>query len=102
MKNIQTTFPQVKFDSDTRSGIYDYLKSFYQMESAIDAVNKRVDLLLGKTNQITEIGEVIITPDKNGNNEDLNTNLKLLEALKIKSKTSKKSNRKHQKNNRLL
>ena len=78
MKNIQTTFPQVKFDSDTRSGIYDYLKSFYQMESAIDAVNKRVDLLLGKTNQITEIGEVIITPDKNGNNEDLNTNLKTI------------------------
>ncbi|WP_347141919.1 hypothetical protein [Parabacteroides merdae] len=89
MKNIQTTFPQVKFDSDTRSGIYDYLKSFYQMESAIDAVNKRVDLLLGKTNQITEIGEVIITPDKNGNNEDLNTNLKTIGGIENKIKNLK-------------
>ena len=89
MKNIQTTFPQVKFDSDTRSGIYDYLKSFYQMESAIDAVNKRVDLLLGKTNQITEIGEVIITPDKNGNNEDLNTNLKTIGGIENKTKNLK-------------
>lgn len=89
MKNIQTTFPQVKFDSDIRSGIYDYLKSFYQMESAIDAVNKRVDLLLGKTNQITEIGEVIITPDKNGNNEDLNTNLKTIGGIENKIKNLK-------------
>lgn len=85
MKNIKTTFPQVRFDSDTRSGIYEYLKSFYQMESAVDAVNKRVDLLLGKTNQITEIGEVIITPDKN--NENLNTNLKTIGGIENKIKS---------------
>lgn len=85
MKNIKTTFPQVRFDSDTRSGIYEYLKSFYQMESAVDAVNKRVDLLLGKINQITEIGEVIITPDKN--NENLNTNLKTIGGIENKIKS---------------
>lgn len=90
MKNIKTTFPQVRFDSDTRSGIYEYLKSFYQMESAVDAVNKRVDLLLGKTNQITEIGEVIITPDKNDkNNENLNTNLKTIGGIENKIKNLK-------------
>ncbi len=72
-KNIKATFPQVKFDSDTRRGIYGYLKSFYEMEGTVDAVNKRVDLLLGKTNQITEIGEVVVTPEKKKGNQKKKT-----------------------------
>ncbi|WP_288149377.1 hypothetical protein [Bacteroides acidifaciens] len=92
MKNIKVTFPQVKFDSDTRRGIYGYLKSFYEMEGAVDAVNKRVDLLLGKTNQITEIGEVVVTPEKKkGNQKEKNTDLKTIGGIEDKIKSLKET-----------
>ena len=92
MKNIEATFPQVRFNSDTRGGIYEYLKNFYEMEGAVDAVNKRVDLLLGKTNQITEIGEIVITPEKKKSNQkEQNTDLETIGGVENKIKSLKET-----------
>ena len=92
MKNIEATFPQVIFNSDTRGGIYEYLKNFYEMEGAVDAVNKRVDLLLGKTNQITEIGEIVITPEKKKSNQkEQNTDLETIGGVENKIKSLKET-----------
>lgn len=76
VKNIQAEYPTIVFNSDLRKGIYQYIESFYAMESSVDAVNKRVDLLLGKTDQIKELGVLVVTPEKKEDtNQDLNKNL---------------------------
>ena len=69
VKNIREENPGIVFSRDAEKGVYDYIRSFYEMDTAIGAVNKRIDLLLGKNNQIKEIGEVVITPEKTGNKE---------------------------------
>ena len=69
VKNIREDNPGIVFSRDAEKGVYDYIRSFYEMDTAIGAVNKRIDLLLGKNNQIKEIGEVVITPEKTGNKE---------------------------------
>lgn len=90
MKNIEELNPRIAFNSDTRKGIYNYLKSFYQMETAVEAVNKRVDLLLGKTNQITEIGEIIVTPEKKkGNDKEANKDVNTIGGVENKIKSLK-------------
>lgn len=80
IKNISRNYAGLKLNKDVTDGIYDYLKSFYETEGAVEAVNKRVDLLLGKTNQIYTIPEIIVTPDKdkNASDETLNKNLATL------------------------
>lgn len=76
VKNIQAEYPTIVFNSDLRKGIYQYIESFYEMESSVDAVNKRIDLLLGKTDQIKELGVLVVTPEKKEDtNQDLNKNL---------------------------
>ena len=76
VKNIQAEYPTIVFNSDLRQGIYQYIESFYEMESSVDAVNKRIDLLLGKTDQIKELGVLVVTPEKKEDtNQDLNKNL---------------------------
>ena len=69
VKNIREDNPGIAFNRDAEKGVYDYIRSFYEMDTAIGAVNKRIDLLLGKNNQIKEIGEVVITPEKSVNTD---------------------------------
>lgn len=78
-KNIKSEFSNIAFNKDVRRGIYDYIKSFYEMEGSVEAVSKRVDLLIGKTNEITNIGEVVITPDET--EKSLNRNLSTIGGI---------------------
>lgn len=84
VKNMGEAMPGLSFTRDTRRGIQDYLESFYQMENAVDAVNKRVDLLMGRTNQIRSIGEVVVTPDASKTSQNLNTDLQTIGGLQTK------------------
>lgn len=84
VRNIQREYPTIQFNQDTRRGIQDYLESFYAMDTAVDAVNKRVDLLMGKTNQVKSIGEVVVVPDAKKEEEALNTNLQTIGGIQQK------------------
>ncbi len=84
VRNIQREYPTIQFNRDTSRGIQDYLESFYAMDTAVDAVNKRVDLLMGKTNQVKSIGEVVIVPDTKKEEEALNTNLQTIGGIQQK------------------
>lgn len=84
VRNIQREYPTIQFNRDTSRGIQDYLESFYAMDTAVDAVNKRVDLLMGKTNQVKSIGEVVVVPDAKKEEEALNTNLQTIGGIQQK------------------
>lgn len=81
VRNIQREYPTIQFNQNTRRGIQDYLESFYAMDAAVDAVNKRVDLLTGKTNQVQSIGEVVVMPDTKQEEAALNTNLQTIGGI---------------------
>lgn len=77
VRNIQTD-SGITVSRDAERGIYDYIQSFYQMDTAIEAVNRRLDLMQGKTNQIRKLGTLVVTPEAGKDtdrelNKDLNT-----------------------------
>lgn len=81
VRNIQTD-SGITVNRDAERGIYDYIQSFYEMDTAVNAVNKRVDLLLGKNNQIKELGTLVVTPETDkGGNKELNKNLTTIGGL---------------------
>lgn len=81
VRNIQTD-SGITVSRDAERGIYDYIQSFYEMDTAVNAVNKRVDLLLGKNNQIKELGTLVVTPETDkGGNKELNKNLTTIGGL---------------------
>lgn len=92
VKNIQEIHPYIRFDRNVRQSMLDYLSSLYAMESAMDAVNQHMDLMLGKNNQIKEIGEVLVTVNNPSNNTTggnttqraLNMDLSTIEGLRNK------------------
>lgn len=85
IKNIQSDFPTIRIDSQARRGINEYIQSVYVMEDALDGVNKRVDLLQGKSDQITTIGEVVVTPaDQKDTQKDINKDLTTTGGLMTK------------------
>ena len=81
VRNIQSD-SGITVSRDAEQGIYDYIQSFYEMDTAVDAVNKRIDLLLGKTDQIKEIGTLVVTPEANKDTEkEQNRNLETIGGL---------------------
>lgn len=81
LKNIQSDFG-IGISRDAQRGIYDYIRSFYAMDTAIGAVNKRMDLLVGKNDQIKELPTLTVTPGiKGGTGEGLNRNLATLGGI---------------------
>lgn len=77
VRNIQTD-SGITVSRDAERGIYDYIQSFYQMDTAVEAVNRRLDLMQGKTNQIQKLGTLVVTPEAGKDtdkelNKDLNT-----------------------------
>lgn len=87
LKNIQSDFG-IGISRDAQRGIYDYIRSFYAMDTAIDAVNKRMDLLVGKNDQIKELPTLTVTPEvKGGTGEGLNRNLATLGGITNKINT---------------
>ena len=81
IRNIRTD-TGITVSRDAERGIYDYIQSFYEMDTAVDTVNKRIDLLLGKNNQIKEIGTLVVTPDANKDTDkELNKNLNTIGGL---------------------
>lgn len=87
LKNIQSDFG-IGISRDAQRGIYDYIRSFYAMDTAIGAVNKRMDLLVGKNDQIKELPTLTVTPGiKGGTGEGLNRNLATLGGITNKINT---------------
>ena len=81
VRNIQTD-SGITISRDAEQGIYAYIQSFYEMDTAVNAVNKRIDLLLGKNDQIKELGTLVVTPDANKDTEkELNKNLETIVGL---------------------
>ena len=81
VQNIQTD-SGITISRDAEQGIYAYIQSFYEMDTAVNAVNKRIDLLLGKNDQIKELGTLVVTPDANKDTEkELNKNLETIGGL---------------------
>ena len=81
VQNIQTD-SGITISRDAEQGIYAYIQSFYEMDTAVNAVNKRIDLLLGKNDQIKELGTLVVTPDANKDTEkELNKNLETIVGL---------------------
>ena len=81
VRNIQTD-SGITISRDAEQGIYAYIRSFYEMDTAVNAVNKRIDLLLGKNDQIKELGTLVVTPDANKDTEkELNKNLETIGGL---------------------
>ena len=81
VRNIQTD-SGITISRDAEQGIYAYIQSFYEMDTAVNAVNKRIDLLLGKNDQIKELGTLVVTPDANKDTEkELNKNLETIGGL---------------------
>ena len=81
VQNIQTD-SGITISRDAEQGIYAYIRSFYEMDTAVNAVNKRIDLLLGKNDQIKELGTLVVTPDANKDTEkELNKNLETIVGL---------------------
>lgn len=81
VQNIQTD-SGITISRDAEQGIYAYIRSFYEMDTAVNAVNKRIDLLLGKNDQIKELGTLVVTPDANKDTEkELNKNLETIGGL---------------------
>ena len=81
VRNIQSD-SGITVSRDAEQGIYDYIQSFYEMDTAVDAVNKRIDLLLGKTDQIKGIGTLVVTPEANKDTEkEQNRNLETIGGL---------------------
>lgn len=81
VRNIQTD-SGITVSRDAEQGIYAYIRSFYEMDTAVNAVNKRIDLLLGKNDQIKELGTLVVTPDANKDTEkELNKNLETIGGL---------------------
>ena len=81
VRNIQTD-SGITISRDAEQGIYAYIRSFYEMDTAVNAVNKRIDLLLGKNDQIKELGTLVVTPDANKDTEkELNRNLETIGGL---------------------
>lgn len=81
VRNIQTD-SGITVSRDAERGIYDYIQSFYEMDTAVNAVNKRIDLLLGKNDQIKELGTLVVTPETDkGGNKELNKNLTTIGGL---------------------
>ena len=77
VRNIQTD-SGITVSRDAERGIYDYIQSFYQMDTAVEAVNRRLDLMQGKTDQIRNLGTLVVTPEAGKDtdkelNKDLNT-----------------------------
>ena len=77
VRNIQTD-SGITVSRDAERGIYDYIQSFYQMDTAVEAVNRRLDLMQGKTDQIRNLGTLVVTPEASKDtdkelNKDLNT-----------------------------
>ena len=77
VRNIQTD-SGITVSRDAERGIYDYIQSFYQMDTAVEAVNRRLDLMQGKTDQIRNLGTLVVTPKAGKDtdkelNKDLNT-----------------------------
>lgn len=87
LKNIQSDFG-IGISRDAQRDIYDYIRSFYAMDTAIGAVNKRMDLLVGKNDQIKELPTLTVTPGiKGGTGEGLNRNLATLGGITNKINT---------------
>ena len=81
VQNIQTD-SGITISRDAEQGIYAYIRSFYEMDTAVNTVNKRIDLLLGKNDQIKELGTLVVTPDANKDTEkELNKNLETIGGL---------------------
>lgn len=81
VRNIQTD-SGITISRDAEQGIYAYIQSFYEMDTAVNAVNKRIDLLLGKNDQIKELGTLVVTPDANKDTEkEPNKNLETIGGL---------------------
>lgn len=82
VRNIQTD-SGITVSRDAERGIYDYIQSFYEMDTAVNAVNKRIDLLLGKNDQVKELGTLVVTPDvdKGKSNKGLNKDLTTIGGL---------------------
>jgi len=81
VRNIQTD-SGITISRDAEQGIYAYIRSFYEMDTAVNTVNKRIDLLLGKNDQIKELGTLVVTPDANKDTEkELNKNLETIGGL---------------------
>lgn len=89
-QNIGVDAPRVNVNATgVGKAINQFIKSFYEADTAVERVNKRVRLLLGITDEIKSIGEVVVTPDKSIANtqkqgKELNTNLLTVGGIKQK------------------
>lgn len=65
-KNAEILAPKLNISaSGVDKGIYQFAKSFYEADDAVSKVEKRLRLMLGITDEINSIGEVVVTaPDK--------------------------------------
>ncbi len=82
--NASIIAPSININaSGIGTGINDFVKSFYEADDAISKVEKRLRLMLGITDEINSIGEVVVTPPK----KKLKNSKKKKESFKLEDLT---------------